>query len=409
MKNRKLPETWKKINLEDYIITLESGKRPKGGAVSNGVPSLGGEHINNFGEFNIKSDKLKYVPRDFYEKMKSGIIKEGDILVVKDGATTGKVAFVDTDFILQEACINEHVFLLRTNKDICGKFLAYYLRSNLGQRKILNNFRGATVGGISKEFINFNMLLPPLEIQKKIVQMLEKAEDALKKKKEAVKLLDELVKSRFIEMFGNPVKNPMKLPKVKLENLGDWKTGGTPLRSESKYYNGNIPWLSSGELNSIYCFNSAEMITKLAIKESSAKIIEKGSLLLGMYDTAALKSTINMIECSCNQAIAYAKLDPRLVNTIYSYYCIQIGKDFYKSQQRGVRQKNLNLSMIKGLEIIMPNLQFQNQFADFVKHVDKLKFEMEKTLKKLEDNFNSLMQKAFNGELEFNSQLKMDK
>ena len=177
-------------------------------------------------------------------------------------------------------------------------------------------------------------------------------------------------------MFGDPVKNPMKLPKVKLENLGDWKTGGTPLRSESKYYNGNIPWLSSGELNSIYCFNSAEMITKLAIKESSAKIIEKGSLLLGMYDTAALKSTINMIECSCNQAIAYAKLDPRLVNTIYSYYCIQIGKDFYKSQQRGVRQKNLNLSMIKGLEIIMPNLQFQNQFADFVKHVDKLKFEM---------------------------------
>ena len=184
-------------------------------------------------------------------------------------------------------------------------------------------------------------------------------------------------------MFGDPVLNPMRLPKVELGKLGDWKTGGTPSRSNNDYFNGDIPWLSSGELNNIYCFSSAEMITELAIKESSAKIIEKGSLLLGMYDTAALKSTINMIECSCNQAIAYAKLDESLVNTVYIYYCIQIGKEFYKSQQRGVRQKNLNLSMVKGLEVLMPDLELQNQFADFIKQVDKLKFEIQNILKEL--------------------------
>ena len=118
-----------------------------------------------------------------------------------------------------------------------------------------------------------------------------------------------------------------------------------------------------------------------------------------MYDTAALKSTINMIECSCNQAIAYSKLNNEIVNTVYVYYCIQMGKEFYKSQQRGVRQKNLNLSMIKGLEILLPNLDSQNQFASFVQQVDKLKFEMQESLKELEDNFNSLMQRAFKGEL----------
>lgn len=191
----------------------------------------------------------------------------------------------------------------------------------------------------------------------------------------------------------------MNLLKAELGKVGEWKTGGTPSRSNNEYYNGNIPWLSSGELNNMYCFKSVEMITELAIKESSAKIIEKGSLLLGMYDTAALKSTINMIECSCNQAIAYSKLDEKLVNTIYVYYCIQIGKDFYKSQQRGVRQKNLNLSMIKGLEILMPDLKRQNQFADFINQVDKLKFEMQKSLEEMENNFNSLMQRAFKGEL----------
>lgn len=202
---------WSKINLKDYILTIESGKRPKGGAVSEGIPSLGGEHIDSSGGFKIEVDKLKYVPRDFYENMKSGIIRKGDILVVKDGATTGKVAYVSKEFSLPESCINEHVFLLRTNQELDGKYLFYYLRSSLGQRNIMNDFRGATVGGISKDFINFDILLPPLGTQKKIVEVLEKSEMALEKRKEAIKLLDELVKSRFIGMFGDPVRNKKKL------------------------------------------------------------------------------------------------------------------------------------------------------------------------------------------------------
>ena len=200
-------------------------------------------------------------------------------------------------------------------------------------------------------------------------------------------------------MFGEPIKNTKGWDKVKLSALGEWKTGGTPSRTNSDYFKGGIPWLSSGELNNKYCFGSNEHITEDAIKNSSAKLIEKESLLLGMYDTAALKSTINMVECTCNQAIAYSKLNNSVVNTVYVYYCIQMGKDFYKSQQRGVRQKNLNLTMIKDLEIIMPPLELQNKFIDSIKQIDKLKFEMEKSLKELEDNFNALMQKAFNGEL----------
>ena len=200
-------------------------------------------------------------------------------------------------------------------------------------------------------------------------------------------------------MFGEPIKNTKGWDKVKLSALGEWKTGGTPSRNNSEHFKGSIPWLSSGELNNKYCFESNEHITDDAIKNSSAKLIEKESLLLGMYDTAALKSTINMVECACNQAIAYSKLNNSVVNTVYVYYCIQMGKDFYKSQQRGVRQKNLNLTMIKDLKIIMPPIELQNQFADFVKQVDKLKFEMEQSLKELEDNFSSLMQRAFNGKL----------
>ncbi|OPD37225.1 restriction endonuclease subunit S [Clostridium botulinum] len=316
-----------------------------------------------------------------------------DVLICVVGATAGKIN------LGCDCSIGRSVSAIRCNeKKLDHVYLYYYLKTWI--TKIRQQSQGSAVGVITKEMLN-DIIIPVVTLseQNRIVTILDKAQSLINKRKTQIEALDELVKSRFIEMFGDPVKNPMKLPKTPLSNIGQWKTGGTPSRSNSEYYNGNIPWLSSGELNNIYCFNSDEMITELAIKESSAKIIEKGSLLLGMYDTAALKSTINMIECSCNQAIAYAKLDENLVNTIYVYYCIQIGKDFYKSQQRGVRQKNLNLSMVKELEILMPELKLQNQFADFVNQGNTLKFQMEKSLKELEDNFNSLMQRAFKGEL----------
>lgn len=335
-------------------------------------------------------DDLKYVIDNYDEK----IVTEKDLVM----ANTGSPGAV---FKGKEGILSNNLFKISfDNKKINRDFLYYYLSSENFQGILQERMKGGvqkhlghkTIGEQSFPLIDFNS-------QNKIVEVLDKTQELIEKRKEQIGALDELVKSRFIEMFGDPIKNHKKLAKAKLSDLGEWKSGGTPSRSNNEYYNGNIPWLSSGELNNKYCFSSNEMITELAINESSAKIIAPGSLLLGMYDTAALKSTINMIECSCNQAIAYSKLDDNLVNTIYIYYCIQIGKGFYKSQQRGVRQKNLNLSMVKGLEVLMPSLELQNEFADFVKQVDKLKFKMENSLKELEDNFNSLMQKAFKGEL----------
>lgn len=344
--------------------------------------------IRDFTQKNVQTEYVKLTNT-------TKLCGSSDVLIARYGASVGK--------ILTGLKGAYNVAIMKTIPDekvLLKKYLYYYLNSTEFQQIIKNVGSRAAQAGFNKEDLaDIEIYLPKIEAQKKIVKVLEKAEKALEKRKEAIKLLDELIKSKFIEMFGDPVKNQKKLPKVELARVGEWKTGGTPSRSNNEYYNGNISWLSSGELNNMYCFNSVEMITELAIKESSAKIIEKGSLLLGMYDTAALKSTINMIECSCNQAIAYSKLDEKLVNTIYVYYCIQIGKDFYKSQQRGVRQKNLNLSMIKGLEILMPDLRSQNQFANFVNQVDKLKFEMEKSLEEMENNFNSLMQRAFKGEL----------
>lgn len=390
----KLSEVFEKPISGEWGAELVEGK--------NGVKVIRTTNFTNLGVLNLNDVVERIID---VEKYKSKLLKSGDIIIEKSGGSptqpVGRVVIFEEDSGENYFC-NNFTAVLRPKLIVNPKYALYMMKDLYNKRKVLK-YQNKTTGIINLKLndylINTKVNIPDIATQIKITKALDKSQELINKRKEQIEALDELVKSQFIEMFGDPIKNTKGWNKVKLSDLGEWKTGGTPSRTNSEYFKGSIPWLSSGELNNKYCFGSNEHITESAIKNSSAKLIEKESLLLGMYDTAALKSTINMVECTCNQAIAYSKLNNSVVNTVYVYYCIQMGKDFYKSQQRGVRQKNLNLTMIKDLEIIMPPLELQNKFIDSIKQIDKLKFRMENSLRELEDNFNSLMQKAFKGEL----------
>ena len=125
-----VPKGWEIKDLTDVIQPLENGSRPKGGAkgITEGIPSLGGEHLNYNGGFNFEN--IKFVPTEFFEKQQRGIIKLNDVLVVKDGATTGKTSFVNEAFPYKQACVNEHVFIIRSKELLIPKYLFYYIISN---------------------------------------------------------------------------------------------------------------------------------------------------------------------------------------------------------------------------------------------------------------------------------------
>ena len=168
-------DSWKSMNLNEFI-TLESGSRPKGGVrgILEGIPSLGGEHLNADGGFNFK--KIKYIPEAYFESLNKGIIYPNDIIVVKDGATTGKTSFVDSHFPHKYAAINEHLFIVRVDPKVAfPKYVFYYLFSSKGQQQILSDFRGATVGGISRNFpLKVTVPIPSLPEQEQIVFELER-------------------------------------------------------------------------------------------------------------------------------------------------------------------------------------------------------------------------------------------
>ncbi|WP_297811117.1 restriction endonuclease subunit S [uncultured Methylophaga sp.] len=297
-----------------------------------------------------------------------------------------------------EACTNQGFKSLMPNKNLDVEYLYFAIKNIIPQLKDLGN--GATFKEISKSTLSkVQIPIPPLAEQKQIATILDAADSLRLKDQQLVEHYTALSQSLFLEMFGDPISNPRGWDVSCLGNIGKWHSGGTPNRKNTDYFAGDIPWVTSGELNNMYISDSKEHISEDAIKNSAAKIINKDSLLLGMYDTAALKSSITTEVISCNQAIAFSTLDSSKANTVFVYSMIQYGKEHFRRLQRGVRQKNLNLTMIKEIEIIHPPIELQNQFAERIKIIEQQKQQAKTNLQKSEALFNSLLQQAFTGEL----------
>jgi type I restriction enzyme S subunit len=190
-----LPEGWIETPFEQILLLLESGSRPKGGVrgILEGIPSIGGEHLNENGGFRF--DNVKFVPELFFEKMNKGFIQSNDILIVKDGATTGKTSIVRTDFPYDKAVVNEHVFLCRPFSIINPFYIFYFLFSEIGQKRILSNFRGSAQGGINKSFApNTIIPLPPQKEQNRIVSAIENVFVRLDASNERLDKIPEIMK-----------------------------------------------------------------------------------------------------------------------------------------------------------------------------------------------------------------------
>ena len=236
--------------------------------------------------------------------------------------------------------------------------------------------------------------MPDIELKKQIEysEIIEKVYAIIQIRKQEILKLDELIKARFVEMFGDPKYNKSDL--VKIGEIGALTSGGTPSRAKPEYFEGDIRWYSAGELNSLYLPDSVEHISQMALQQSSAKLFNKGTLMIGMYDTAAFKMGILTEDSSSNQACA--NLNPRQgFNIVWLYYLFDIMKPVFLQERQGVRQKNLSLSKIKEFEVPFAPFELQNQFADFVNQVDKSKVVVQEALDKTQLLFDSLMQKYF--------------
>ncbi len=393
-------------SLSVVVAELESGKRPKGGvsADSGTIPSLGGEHLNKDGTFVF--DNLKYIDEDFFRSLKKGAIKQNDILIVKDGATTGKVSFVGSDFPFKRAAINEHLFSLRVNTaEADPKYVFLFLKSPQGQKQILKDFRGAAIGGISRGFVDLAEIpLPPLDEQKQIAHLLSKVEGLVAQRKQHLQQLDDLLKSVFLEMFGDPVRNERG---HKLSTLGPFIThltsGG---RGWAKYYSRSGKRFIRSldvQMNRIGSDDIA-YVDPPGNKETERTKVQPGDVLLtitGSKIGRVCYVPIGFEEAYVSQHVAIIRT--RGINPIYLSYYMSMpscGQRTISKQQYGQAKPGLNLTQIRNFEILVPDPGLQDHFVNIVERIEGIKARYQQSVIDLENLYGSLSQKAFKGELD---------
>jgi type I restriction enzyme S subunit len=158
----KIPEGWEVLQLGEVLESIESGSRPKGGIDPDerGIPSIGAENVLGLGRYDF--GKEKYVTEDFYESMRKGKIKSGDVLLYKDGAKIGRKSMFRDGFPHEVCCINEHVFILRTNSKCSQNYLYFYLDRPDITEEIINLNANAAQPGINQARVkSLPILLPP--------------------------------------------------------------------------------------------------------------------------------------------------------------------------------------------------------------------------------------------------------
>lgn len=206
-----LPEIkYKYDKLHNYLFLCESGGRPKGG-ISNAddgeTISLGGEQIAQNGSVNLS--KIPYVSDEFYDKSKNGKVKDGDILICKDGALTGKTCLVDYSiFPSEKVMVNEHVYILRGDKKINQKFLFYLTRNNLFQSQVKDlAYKKKAQPGLNYDHLK-KIKIPsvPKTIQNQIMAQIESIEKSIKNLSGRIAPVQEVINKIFEKKFDFNLK-----------------------------------------------------------------------------------------------------------------------------------------------------------------------------------------------------------
>lgn len=160
-------KNWSIVKVGDVLSELQSGSRPRGGAVKSGVPSVGAENIVGLGKYDYS--KEKYISEEFFNRLGRGVVNSGDVLLYKDGAYVGKKSLFMNGFPHKKCAINEHVFILRTNSRLKSQFFLYFwLDQPSITKKIIDAGVKAAQPGINQSNVNsLPILLPPEESVKK--------------------------------------------------------------------------------------------------------------------------------------------------------------------------------------------------------------------------------------------------
>ena len=390
-----------KYKLDDISKFIRNGANIKQFDNAKGYPITRIETIANS---KIDLDRMGYA--DIFElgKFEDYLLENGDILMshINSEKHLGKSAIVENNS--EKIIHGMNLLCIRVDVNLVdSKYMYYYFNHPIFRTK-LPKITKKSVNQASfsvTDLKNIEIEVPSIEAQKKTVEVLDKAQELIDKRKEQIEVLDALVKSRFIEMFGDPVSNPKGWRET---NLGDLFVGDVDYRGKTPPKSAEgIPLISAANVKmGKVDLSNADYISEEDYKNWLKRGIPNYNDIL--ITTEAPMGRVALYPKGLYQlsrrVIAFEP-DKERLNPYFALYTISSEswqKRLYK-KVRGSTVPRILKPDILSQQIQTPPIELQNEFEKFVNQVDKLKSQMETSLKELEDNFNSLMQKAFKGEL----------
>lgn len=372
-----------------------------GGTPSRDVPEyFGGEipwaKIDDLNtDSGVVTETVEGITQRGLDAIRGRIFPEGTLLFAMYGSV-GKIAWAGCELSTNQAILGIEV---EDSLTLDRHYLYRWLQSQ--RSRFESEASGVTQKNLSAGYVRDQLIpLPPIHLQRRIAVILDKADGIQKKRRQALMLADDFLRSIFLDMFGDPTTNPKGFPIQPLGNLSEVRTGATPSRDRPDYYGGDIPWVKTGEVDEDLIVDAEERITASAIAETNCKVFPVGTILIAMYGQGKTRGKCGVlgIPAATNQACA-AVMPTDSISNSYLFYLLRASYETIRAMARGGNQENLNLGMIKNIGIPIPPSPLQNRFSDIAMAVSRNKAHQKSSLQEAMSLFASVSASAFNGKI----------
>lgn len=326
------------------------------------------------------------------------IFDEKILCIAEDGGSWGGQQ--RCAYIVNEKCwVNNHAHVLKENGKAHLEYLYFYLNySNLNKY-----ITGTTRGKLTRrELEKIVIPLPPsIDDQKRIAKVLSQCETLIQKRKESIDLLDELLRSTFLEMFGDPVKNEKGWDIVSLTKFGTIDRGLSKHRPRNapELLNGNHPLIQTGDVANAgtYILDYKQTYSDVGLKQS--KKWPAGTLCITIAANIAKTGILTFDACFPDSIVGFV-VDSKEATNLYVHHLFSFFQRILEKNAPSAAQKNINLEILRTFKVPQPSLEVQQEFDIIALKVESLKRQLKKSLKEFENLFGSISQRVFKGELD---------
>ncbi|MCG9706108.1 restriction endonuclease subunit S [Photobacterium damselae] len=394
--------SWLLGNLKD-IAEVISGYAFKSTWFDEGVDKV--IRIGDLQEGKVNLQKAKTFDSSVHTVREQFRIRSGDILMALSGATVGKIAVADRK--CAGAYLNQRVAIIRAKQPESASYTKYIFSGNYLDTLLLNAGGAAQPNLSPKDLLNMQIPLPPIDEQKRIAAILDKADAIRQKRKQAIDLADEFLCSVFLDMFGDPVANPKGWEFSTLNNFGSFKNG----MNFSKDEVGNqLYCVGVGDFKSFDRICGTSRLSTINLNEIPDKgylLKDNDLLFVRSNGNKALVGRCVTVHPGAEEVtfsgfcIRYRielveRLDADFVN-----YCLRIPsmKHAMLKGGQGANIQNINQQILSNLQIPIPPIELQKKYATLVASFRALQEKLTSNQLAAQEAFNSLSQKAFSGQL----------